>query len=767
MLKKSSNQFQIKSLQETTSTKKQVMEKLSSITDKELKVLVPGLTEKLDRKAIINSADKILEGEMPADFSDVTTEAIILAIGRPVFFVRNDKPELKGDEVEKWRNLLTNATQNLLLSNTISSIGRVELDNHPDYSWVGTAWVVAEDMIMTNRHVAKTFAENRGSTFRFKSFLNGQVVPRIDFLAEHKNEETAEFGVIACVYIAGDNEPDVAVFKINWNTRKEKSPLVLSDRALKAREDIAVIGYPAFDSRTTKVEDMERIYQKVYDVKRLAPGKITQVSARDGIGLHDATTLGGNSGSAIISLDTGQLVGLHFAGKEGFGNYFVTAPVLKKIISKLRVSRTVMATAPALSVADAVLAEMVPRQCALEPYTKIQVPSFKISGRIISFASPDSTYAVTRKMFLAAKKSILIGIYDLSAQHMLDCITDAMDRGVTVSLMLDIDSEKELSIFKKLKKYGVECVPAPSCASKNISYFASSHEKVIVIDNKWTFIQSGNYSNNSIPANEGDGDDTPGFKTGNRDMGVLIESAPMARYFTKVLKADMKLELEGAGLELMEERMPDTELLIEAPARKPDPLFPSKLFNPDTSITVQPVLSPDNYMDIIPDLLAGAKRSIRIEQQYIRVGQKHINKLLQSIPRDIEVQVILAHPIGSDTKAIREMQALQDEYGFEVRFLSKQFVHCHNKLIVVDDDKVLISSQNWSDSAVAKNREAGVIIYDKEITKYYSKIFDADWTMSEDSADELLNEIPVTGLEAYGANPGKFVRIDACDIQEV
>lgn len=174
-------------------------------------------------------------------------------------------------------------------------------------------------------------------------------------------------------------------------------------------------------------------------------------------------------------------------------------------------------------------------------------------------------------------------------------------------------------------------------------------------------------------------------------------------------------------------------------------------------------------MDLIPDLLASAKRSIKIEQQYIRVNQPGIQKLLTSIPKDIEVKIIIARPIGAKNveKTMNELETLQNTYGFEARLLSKQFVHCHNKLIVVDDDKVLLSSQNWSDSAVIKNREAGIIVNDKEITKYYSKIFDADWTMSDEPIEEAISITPEINLESYGGQPGKFIRIDASDVQEV
>jgi phosphatidylserine/phosphatidylglycerophosphate/cardiolipin synthase-like enzyme len=778
MLKQNHKKLQLESLKKTTQTKQQILKAIDSASIEDLRSIIPNSQSKTTKKMILENADAILNSKKVLDLSDIETESIILNYGRPVFLIKNNLPDLKGAEVDKFKTLITNAIKNSQLENKIASVGRIETDNLPGYDWLGTGWLFEDDLLITNRHVAYEFVDAIGKGLTFKQFLGEGVKPRIDFLAEHLNKNTSEFSIQQCIYMASKQEHDIAVFRIKTTNSSSHLPISILNGNPKEREDIAVIGYPAFDTRSSSIADMERIYQKIYDVKRFAPGKITQLFENEGIAFHDATTLGGNSGSVVLSLETGKAVALHFAGKEGQGNYSVMASTLRKVINKLPkrsqyfdTSLTSSDPSGNLNATD----ELVPRNCKLEEYTPIQVSEFKISGRFISYATPDSTYYVTKKMFEQATESILIGIYDFSADHMVVCIKDALDRGVEVSLMLDIDSEKEMDVFKKLKKYGVECVPAPSCASKNVSYFSSSHEKVIVIDGEWTLIQSGNYSNNSIPYNEGDGKVQGTFKTGNRDMGIAIESKPLAKFFTKVLRADMKLEKEVSGEEGILGQLPSGELLMEAPSKRPSILFPSQEFNFGKQIKILPILSPDNYMSEIPKLLKSAKHSIKIEQQYIRVGQTQIDKLIDAIndakekaEGDFTVQIIVAPPIGGNTeKTDKEVEALK-KMGFEVCLLSKKhFVHCHNKLIIIDDKKVLISSQNWSDSAVSKNREAGVIIYEKEIAEYYSKIFDADWTMSEGDTEEMKPTSIIENLEALSSSKGKFVVVDACDIQEV
>jgi Trypsin-like peptidase domain len=93
---------------------------------------------------------------------------------------------------------------------------------------------------------------------------------------------------------------------------------------------VAVIGYPAHDSRNDAA-DQQRLFDGIYNVKRLAPGRITAVVAEDLVH-HDATTLGGNSGSVVLDLDSGKAFGLHYGGIEGRRNEAVQAPRLTTIL---------------------------------------------------------------------------------------------------------------------------------------------------------------------------------------------------------------------------------------------------------------------------------------------------------------------------------------------------------------------------------------------------------------------------------------------------
>ena len=92
--------------------------------------------------------------------------------------------------------------------------------------------------------------------------------------------------------------------------------------------DVVVIGYPALDPRND-IPLQNQIFEGKYEVKRLQPGKLRKrASIRSfestvSAATHDSSTLGGNSGSAVIDVATGEVVALHFAGQYLKANYCV------------------------------------------------------------------------------------------------------------------------------------------------------------------------------------------------------------------------------------------------------------------------------------------------------------------------------------------------------------------------------------------------------------------------------------------------------------
>jgi hypothetical protein len=131
----------------------------------------------------------------------------------------------------------------------------------------------------------------------------------------------------------------------------QPTKLVLSGSVPKMGNKVAVIGFPAPPHLYTGTgippanSELEDVLRKVFDMrfgyKRCAPGEISgeagtiQNDPKQWIAKHNASTLGGNSGSPVISLATGKfsVSALHFFGLPRTANY---AYVFEKLATTLQ-----------------------------------------------------------------------------------------------------------------------------------------------------------------------------------------------------------------------------------------------------------------------------------------------------------------------------------------------------------------------------------------------------------------------------------------------
>ena len=265
--------------------------------------------------------------------SQIALETIVMKTGRPVLQVSHDEAllEFRDADSEFWRARLTAAKTPLVKA--IRAVGRVEVANHPNLEWLGTGWLVQPDIIVTNRHVAAEFGNKRGDKFVFRSGVFGDMSANIDFLEEFGSSARNEMVLREILHIEDEDGPDLAFLRVDSAGGVLSPHIPLSMREPRASQDVAVIGYPARDSRIPEIDVMERIFGDVFDKKRLAPGQLREPS--DGSLTHDCSTLGGNSGSVVLDLDSGEAVGIHFAGTYLKANFAVPAALVADRLSRI------------------------------------------------------------------------------------------------------------------------------------------------------------------------------------------------------------------------------------------------------------------------------------------------------------------------------------------------------------------------------------------------------------------------------------------------
>ena len=245
-------------------------------------------------------------------------EAIVLLEGRPALPVQGGD---FWDPPEEWQSLVP---QRAAIRESITRVGRIDVTGHPDLDWIGTGFLVAADVVMTNRHVAVEFGRRDGDHWTFRSGRSA----RIDLLEELGGSPALEFAVTEVIGVHEDDDVDLALLRVEATGSGDAplpQPLQIAAVAPDAvvGRPVYVVGYPAWDGRRNEPEPMRRIFMDVYNVKRLQPGVTVESQTPEIVLRHDCSTLGGNSGSPVFDLASHTVVGLHFGGRYGVGNYAV------------------------------------------------------------------------------------------------------------------------------------------------------------------------------------------------------------------------------------------------------------------------------------------------------------------------------------------------------------------------------------------------------------------------------------------------------------
>jgi len=229
------------------------------------------------------------------------------------------------------------------------SVGRIDADGQH----VGTGFVVGDGIVMTNRHVTEEIASplpQAENPARWLLHANAT----IDF-SPAADDPTHRFAITDVIF-AGPKpilgEPidfaklDLALLRVEKTNAAGRAlppavPLVAAAGLSLQARNLFVIGYPAAPAylprdekgliRRDVVERLREIFGLRYGRKYFSPG-VVQASGAGWVFDHDATTLGGNSGSMVGNLgDQLEVIGLHFAGDWLRANHAHSIAAVRKL----------------------------------------------------------------------------------------------------------------------------------------------------------------------------------------------------------------------------------------------------------------------------------------------------------------------------------------------------------------------------------------------------------------------------------------------------
>ena len=368
---------------------------------------------------------------------------------------------------------------------------------------------------------------------------------------------------------------------------------------------------------------------------------------------------------------------------------------------------------------------------------------------------PERGWEILSEFLAAADKELICSIYQFHADHIAKVISSELDDDISVKLVMDnktrdpksdvikqgdFDRSDTFADWKEKHDDRFQTIFVPVRSNGLVAY--SYHIKVTVRDQKAFWLSSGNWKNSSQPiiAEHERNDLKVLGRSGNREWHVVVENKELANRFRNHIIADFEQskKLGGRPEASFEQEIyvdiPESEFTAEAAELE---AAPQKILEPlqlERKVKVKPLMTPDQkgsiYSEAVLGLIESAKDQLLFQIPYISMNKADagflkelVDALVKQFKEVDDFRLILRR--GGDLHFnLTELK----KRGLDIRpSVTRAMPHTHTKGMIVDSQRVLIGSHNWSRSGVTLNRDASLIFDDVEIANYYREAFEIDW----------------------------------------
>lgn len=388
--------------------------------------------------------------------------------------------------------------------------------------------------------------------------------------------------------------------------------------------------------------------------------------------------------------------------------------------------------------------DWMPRRLMRVGQGSFPAPSLDAAS-VTAFLCPDSSFEAIAGLIDAAAERIDVNMYILTQADLTQHLLNALERKVAVRMLIEGQPVGGLlvrarALLDKLQQAGAR-VQVLRATHDGFRRYHFDHAKYVVADGRFSLIMSDNWGNHSVPTTH---------LTGQRGWGIIVESPELTQHLTRVFDFDFNPKSpDSVPLEQFDDKgtlgAPDEEDQIALP----DPLLPLHVAGPVNVALIQApehALLPDHG---IPGAMRMAGSTIDVQQLSLpnewgpgnsdpdAMPNLFLAEVLTAARRGVRVRVLLngkyLHPQdptdNTHMKEWLEALAAKDHLPIEVRILNFEAtkMSIHNKGVIVDGRKVLISSINWSWNSPLNNREMALVVDSPEVARYYTTAFERDW----------------------------------------
>ncbi len=302
------------------------------------------------------------------------------------------------------------------------------------------------------------------------------------------------------------------------------------------------------------------------------------------------------------------------------------------------------------------------------------------SGLPSATAPPDSLTLITQPgdsashvvaMIDSAKKSVDLVMYELQDSNVEQALASAHQRGVQVRVLLNGGyygkpgkHQPNKPAYDYLTAHGVPVHWTPS-------YFALTHQKTLVVDGTTGLIMTYNLQ--------------PQYYATSRDFGVVDKDKNDVTAIESAFTDDWNNR---------ETTAPNGDELLWSPGSE--------------SATIS--------------LINQAKSSVKIYNEEM-ADSRVVQALGDAALRGVKVEIVM-----TDQKSWHRNFTTLAADGAHIRtFHGETPLYIHAKMILIDDNKLFLGSENFSLTSLQRNRELGLVTTDKSLITKLQSIFDDDY----------------------------------------
>lgn len=400
---------------------------------------------------------------------------------------------------------------------------------------------------------------------------------------------------------------------------------------------------------------------------------------------------------------------------------------------------------------EALLATRItPEEITYVPPANLDLQPVTDNMRVLAHVSPDAGWPVLQAFILSARKRLVGAMYEFTAEHIRTALTDTAQAPGFKELTLVLDSARgsirnaptvrdsdamvrdmRVALGDKLRVAWVKLGSVRGWINHDY------HIKVLIRDDEALWLSSGNWKGSSQPDADPDGDDAALrslIEDNNREWHAVIEHRGLARTCQTAVLGDFDANRDTRPEEFA--GLPELWFVGGTTPVAEEALGAVTYFAPfdeTREFTVQPILTPDNYLDIVVPALKKARHSVLIQNQSLSVPPQQADArylefwktLLSKQRRGLDVRLIFRVQ-DRDPSGGREMFEALKDYGFDPKRIKVQ-KGCHTKGMIIDGQRVMLGSHNLTHMGATTNRDASLLFDDEPLAAYFTKLFEHDW----------------------------------------